>query len=213
MIRTGISSLLVIAFVFPALPYSQSSQTGSASPCPVEFVYCDASGVSVRVRNTSGKPIVGLVFNAAIADATEHWKWVHWDFDDSRPLRDFGWNRAIKPTATKRLTWGWGTSLDFEHIGGGAFVLTSVLFEYGSRWEDSDAGGSCKSVGTKHKKTTVRPVDLPPRCRNIAIDKERRFSLALDFAGRSARAILAQVPSSNSQCLVRGADQSSEGGR
>ena len=60
--------------------------------------------MTVHIRNTSGKTIVGLVFNAAISDATEHWKWVHWDFDDSRPLRDFGWNKAIKRGTTKRLT-------------------------------------------------------------------------------------------------------------
>jgi hypothetical protein len=119
-----------------------------------------ASGA--HIRNTSGKTIVGLVFNAAIADATEHWKWVHWDFDESRPLRDFGWNKEIKTGATKRLGWGWGSYLDFEHIGGGAFVLTSVLFDDGSRWEDSERS-VCKSLWYKHKKSTFRPVELPPR--------------------------------------------------
>jgi hypothetical protein len=113
----------------------------------------------------SGKKIVGLVFNAAISDATEHWKWIHWDFDDSRPLRDFGWNKTIKPGESKRLVWdqGWGAYLDFEHIGGGAFVLTSVLFDNGSRWQEVTDGDSCKRVWYKHQKSLVRPIELPPR--------------------------------------------------
>lgn len=151
------------AFLFSVPSLSQTSRSSAAAPgCPVEIMSFDAAGVSAHIRNTSGKTIVGLVFNAAIADATEHWKWVHWDFDDGRPLRDFGWNKEIKPGATKRLGWGWGSYLDFEHIGGGAFVLTSVLFNDGSRWED-DERSMCKSLWHKHKKSTFRPVDLPPR--------------------------------------------------
>jgi len=61
------------------------------------------SGVSVGIRNTRGKSIVGLVFNAALADATEHRIWLHWDFDVNRPMRDFGWNKFIKPDVAKTL--------------------------------------------------------------------------------------------------------------
>lgn len=117
----------------------------------------------MRIKNTSGKTIVGLVFNAALADATEHWKWFHWDLDDGRPLRDFGWNKEIKASASKRLTWGWGTNLDFEHIGGGAFVLTSVLFDDGTRWEEQNENGACKALWYKHKTLAFRPIELPPR--------------------------------------------------
>lgn len=154
----------IAALLFPAVSQSQAAQSNAAaSACPVEILSLDAAGVSAHIKNTSGKTIVGLVFNAAIADATEHWRWFHWDFDDSRPLRDFGWNKAIKTGATKRLTWGWGTYLDFQHIGGGAFVLTSVLFDDSSRWEQSDGGNSCEYLWYKHKKTAFRPVELPPR--------------------------------------------------
>jgi len=151
--------LVVSSFSFPVFSFAQNSIFN----CPIQIVSFDPSGVSVRVKNTSGKTIVGIVFNAALADATEHWKWFHWDFDDSRPLRDFGWNKEIKPAQSKRLTWAWGGGLDFEHLGGGAFVLTSVLFDDGSRWEDSNETSSCKALWLKHKKSTFRPVDLPPR--------------------------------------------------
>jgi hypothetical protein len=123
------------------------------------------SGVSIHIRNTSSKKIVGLVFNAAISDATEHWKWVHWEFHDSRPLRDFGWDKTIKPGESERLVWewGWGAKLDFDHIGGGAFVLTSVLFDDGSCWQEAHDGDSCKHLWSKHQRSLFRPVELPPR--------------------------------------------------
>jgi hypothetical protein len=92
--------------------------------------------VSVRVKNVSGKNIVGVVFNAALADATEHWIWLHYDFDGNRPIREFGWNKLIKDSAAKTLSWK-RADIDFERGGGGAFVLTSVLFEDGSSWEES----------------------------------------------------------------------------
>jgi hypothetical protein len=162
-----ISCFLLAIFTCPTLARTQTSQSSSTAPmaCPIEIRYFDPSGVTVHIRNTSGKTIVGLIFNAAISDATEHWKWVHWDFDNSRPLRDFGWDKAIKQGANKRLTWdrGWGSYLDFEHIGGGAFVLTSVLFDDGSRWQEITNGDSCKSVWYKHKRSLFRPIELPPR--------------------------------------------------
>ena len=158
---------LLAIFICPILARTQTPQSNSnaATVCPIEILSFNPSGVTVHIRNTSGKTIVGLVFNAAISDATEHWKWVHWDFDDGRPLRDFGWDKAIKQGTSKRLTWdrGWGSYLDFEHIGGGAFVLTSVLFEDGSRWQETTDGDSCKSLWYKHKKSSFRPIELPPR--------------------------------------------------
>jgi hypothetical protein len=71
-----------------------------------------------------------LVFNAAIADAAEHWIWPHWYFDVNRPI---GWNKVIKADAAKTLSWD-RADVDFEHGGGGAFVLTSVPFEDGTSW-------------------------------------------------------------------------------
>jgi len=162
----GVPCLFVVALIFPAFAESQTQQSASTpTACPIEITSFNPSGVTVHIRNISGRTIVGLVFNAAISDATEHWKWFHWDFDDSRPLRDFGWNKAIKAGASKRLTWpwGWGSYLDFEHIGGGAFVLTSALFQDGSRWQQSGDGDSCRCFWYKHKKSSFRPVELPPR--------------------------------------------------
>jgi hypothetical protein len=161
---------LAAVFIMPFLPSArpadaQTVSTGSTSPagCPVQFIRFNPSGVSVRVRNISGKPIVGLVFNAAIADAAEHWFWLHWYFDVNRPIREFGWNKVIKADAVKTLSWD-RADVDFEHGGGGAFVLTSVLFEDGSSWEESKDNSSCKYVWYhSHKKNLVKPVRLPFR--------------------------------------------------
>ena len=150
--------------------YAQGVDPSAASvpaACPVQLVHFNPgggwSGLNVQIRNTSGKTVVGLVFNAALADATEHWKWLHWDFDNSRPIRNFGWNKRIKNGAAKTLSWSFA-DLDFEHSGGGAFVLTSVLFEDGSVWEEASNRASCKVVWyNSHKKEMSRPVALPFR--------------------------------------------------
>jgi hypothetical protein len=161
---------LAAVFIMPILlstrrADAQTVSPGSTSPagCPVQFIRFNPSGVSVRVRNISGKPIVGLVFNAAIADAAEHWFWLHWYFDVNRPIREFGWNKIIKADAAKTLSRD-RADVDFEHGGGGAFVLTSVLFEDGSSCEESKENASCKYIFYNgHKKTLVRPVQLPFR--------------------------------------------------
>ena len=75
-----ISLLSTAAFFCSPFVEAQNSLTTPAPGCPVEIVSLKPSGVSMHVRNTSGKKIVGLVFNAALADATEHWKWYHWEF-------------------------------------------------------------------------------------------------------------------------------------
>jgi hypothetical protein len=144
---------------------AQSTSPNPAAPtgCPVQMLRFDPSGVSVRIKNVSGKKIVGLVFNAALADATEHWKWYHWGFDETRPIRNFGWNKLIKDGASKTLSW-YREDLDFEHGGGVAFVLTSALFEDGTVWEEPNDSASCKYMWyNNHKKSLVRPVELPFR--------------------------------------------------
>ena len=164
-IQFSIASRLVILFFVlspPALGQSAAPPSAS-SACPVQFLHFDPDGVSARIRNVSGRKIVGLVFNAAVADATEHWKWLHWNFDDARPVQNFGWNKPIKAGEIKRLSWD-RVDLDFEHGGGGAFVLTSVLFEDGSSWEEADDQASCKYVWFhNHKKFFAKPVQLPFR--------------------------------------------------
>jgi hypothetical protein len=161
-----LAALSVLSSLVSApLADSQTLKPAANSPavCPVQFIRFNPSGVSVRLRNISGKPIVGLVFNAAIADAAEHWFWLHWYFDVNRPIREFGWNKVIKADAAKTLSWD-RADVDFEHGGGGAFVLTSVLFEDGSSWEESKDNASCKYIWYNgHKKTLVRPVQLPFR--------------------------------------------------
>ena len=159
-----VSGLTILSFVLspPALAQS-AAPPSTASACPVQFLRFDPDGVSTRIRNVSGRKIVGLVFNAAVADATEHWKWLHWNFDDARPVQNFGWNKPIKIGETKKLSWD-RVDLDFEHGGGGAFVLTSVLFEDGSSWEEADDQASCKYVWFhNHKKFFAKPVQLPFR--------------------------------------------------
>jgi hypothetical protein len=162
--------MLAATILFSTVCLAPSTNAQNAAPnpstpaaCPVQFVRFNPSGVSVRVKNTSGKDIVGLVFNAALADATEHWIWLHWNFDATRPIRNFGWNKLIKPDAAKTLSW-YREDIDFEHGGGGAFVLTSALFADGSTWEESLDGASCKYVWfNSHKKNLTKPLQLPFR--------------------------------------------------
>ena len=61
--------------------------------------------LSIHIRNTSGKRIVGLVFNAALSDATERRKWLHWEYDPIRPLQNIGWNKPVKECESKKLSW------------------------------------------------------------------------------------------------------------
>jgi hypothetical protein len=159
-------ALLIAATWFCTRSLAQSAASSPAAPasCAVQFLSFDPYALNVKIKNVSDKPIVGLVFNAALADATEHWKWLHWDFDPGRPIREFGWNKLIKPGDKKRLSW-YFADLDFQHGGGGAFVLTSVLYQDGSIWEEPNDSSSCKYVWyNSHKKEGfVRPVELPFR--------------------------------------------------
>jgi hypothetical protein len=157
--------LVILFFVLSPCVFAQNTAPSPSAPsiCPVQFLHFDPDGVSTRIRNVSGKKIVGLVFNAAVADATEHWKWLHWNFDDARPVQNFGWNKPIKAGETKKLSWD-RVDLNFEHGGGGAFVLTSVLFEDGSGWEEADDRASCKYVWShNHKQFFAKAVQLPFR--------------------------------------------------
>ncbi len=155
--------LLFLLLALLSSPLHAQTTAASSASCPVQFLRFQPSGVYARVKNVSGKNIVGLNFNAALADATEHWKWLHWQFIDTLPIREFGWNKRIKANAAKTLSWD-RAYLDFWHGGGGAFVLTDVLFEDGSSWEESPGGASCKYVWhNSHKQSFVRPVILPLR--------------------------------------------------
>jgi len=162
---TWVFRFILLALVLCPLARAQSTASSTAGPaaCPVQLLRFDPSGVSVRIKNVSGKRIVGLVFNAALADATEHWIWLHWDFDPGRPIRQFGWNKLIKEGQVRKLSWD-RADIDFEHGGGGAFVLTSALFEDGSVWEEPGDSASCKYVWYhRHKKSFARPLELPFR--------------------------------------------------
>jgi hypothetical protein len=165
---TAIFGFFVVLLLFPRFVRAQttSSSTTQSPECPIRFMAFSPGGtfwLNTRIKNTSGKTIVGLVFNAALGDATEHWKWYHSDFDDTRPIHNFNWNRKIKSGEAKRLSWDY-TDLKFEHGGGVAFVLTSALFDDGSIWEESPDHATCKCVCyNSHKQALVRPVMLPSR--------------------------------------------------
>lgn len=171
MSRTWLLQVGVVLLAVPLLaqPQSQPQTLIQAPPiaaqpdCPVEIQHLSPGAVSVKIKNVSGKLIVGIIFNAALADVTERWKWLHWDWDQDRSLRDFSWNRQIKQDAIKTLTWP-SANLDFQHGGGGAFVLTSVLFDDGSGWDASATNSTCKILWyNNHKKSFLRPVRLPRR--------------------------------------------------
>jgi hypothetical protein len=154
----------LVTFVSPSLTHSQTApaESDAASSCPLVIHQFRPWEIRAHVENTSGKTIVGLTFYVALADATEHWKWLHYNFDDSRPRHEFGWNKPLKPGAEKTL-W-WNRDVDFDRGGGGAFVLSSVLFEDGSTWEEATDYSSCKFLWyNHHKKSFSRPVELPPR--------------------------------------------------
>jgi hypothetical protein len=154
----------VLAFVFFA-PLAQAQAVSQTPPdpsvCPVQFQNFDPGDTSIRVKNISGKKIVGLVFNAALSDATEHWIWIHWNLDQNRSLRDFSWNREMKPDDSKRITWN--VYLAFDHVGGAAMVLSSALFADGTRWEASSDVAACSVLWhNHHKKGFLRAPDFPP---------------------------------------------------
>jgi hypothetical protein len=143
---------------------SAQTAANSAPPaCPVELSQLGVSSLHIHVQNTSGKRIVGMVFNLALSDAAEHWKWLHWQFDLSRPIQEFGWNKEVKEGESKKLSWSY--DFDREHSSGVALVLTSVLFADGTVWEDGLQSNSCMDVWHhKHKKNGfARQVELPPR--------------------------------------------------
>ena len=160
MRRTLLFSL--VAFFPAAFLASQAGRSQApAGSCPVQSVHFDPSGLSVRVQNTSGKTIVGMTWYAAIADATEHWNWIYWNVPGPLRIREFNWNKEVKPAAKKTLSWYY-TDLNFQHAGGGAFILGSALFSDGTRWEGNPADHVCQVLWlNNNKKSFTRAEDLP----------------------------------------------------
>jgi hypothetical protein len=168
------------AVVALCVPVGAIAQVDSASSsCPVTFLGFSPSRldeVNVRVKNVGTKKIVGLTFNAALADATEHWNWLGWPVvplqetqanglvvADSGTLRGFGWNKEIKPGAAKSTTW-YQAYIAHDHGGGVAFVLTSALFADGTRWDELPDRSTCMALWHNyHKKGIASDVVLPPR--------------------------------------------------
>ena len=177
------SGLVILFFVLSPPSLAQSAAPSSApSACPVQFLHFDPDGVSTRIKNVSGRKIVGLVFNAAVADATEHWKWLHWNFDDARPVQNFGWNKPIKAGETKKLSWD-RVDLDFEHGGGGAFFFLACclwMVRVGKRPTTRHRASMSGSTITKNS--------LLNQC-NYLSDEERfrraRRRISLNFVSKS----------------------------
>jgi hypothetical protein len=175
-----LSRLLIAAFALPLTALAQQGVTQAG--CPVTFVHFDNggfsgfnSGVNLRVKNAAGKKIVGMTFNAALADATEHWQWIYW-FPapvfgqvyapvslNNLPLRAFGWNKGIDPGASKSMSWNY-LNLNHSHGGAAAMVLTSILFADGSRWDELPDRVSCIAVSYNSRKSGLATqIILPPR--------------------------------------------------
>jgi hypothetical protein len=160
----GILSMIAVLL----LSLNASAQTGptsaaSATACPVQLENLHVFFVSVQVTNTSKKKIVGLVFHAALADATENWKWLHMSYDERFPLQPFDWNKGLDKDETTKVSWH-ADLTQHSHGGGMAFVLTRILFADGSTWEDSPDSATCKLTWhDHHKKAFARPVELPRR--------------------------------------------------
>jgi hypothetical protein len=163
-----IAAVLIVVPAFPIFAGGQNSSPAAVPlACGVELSDLHVSArryhpLSIQIKNMSGKRIVGLVFNAALSDATERWKWLHWNYDLTRPLQDIGWNKPVKERESKTLSWDY--DLEREHGGGVALVLTSVLFADGTRWEEDVESATCKQIWySNHKKGLTRPVELPRR--------------------------------------------------
>jgi hypothetical protein len=153
---------MVAVFIFSIRVQAQKMSVGPQPGCSVELTKLHVDRLSVELKNTSGKKIVGLVFNVAFADATERWRWLHWDFDLNRPLQEFGWNKTIGQDESKKLHWDY--DFDHEHGGGVALVLTSILYADGTSWEDTPGGTHCMQIWHHHhKKGFTKPVELPVR--------------------------------------------------
>ncbi|HEV2961236.1 MAG TPA: hypothetical protein VG649_05370 [Candidatus Angelobacter sp.] len=162
-IRPIILFFAIATFSLNSKAQTTPSSTSLASSCPVELRDIHVNNLSVRVRNTSGKRIVGLVFNVALSDATEHWIWLHWNYDLSARLREFGWNRLIREGESKKLSWDF-VDLEHEHGGGVVLVLSSILFADGSTWDEDADTITCKAIWfNNHKKGFTKPVLLPRR--------------------------------------------------
>lgn len=174
---TSVSRFAVIALLFPLFAHSQSTPAKPAAmpTCPVEFLQVNPKGVNIHVKNVTGKKIVGLQFYAAVANATETWRWVQWgpldawtgnrhalaDLSSKEKRRSFNWNRTVEAGATKKLSWD-NVDLYWDRSGGGVFVLNSVLFEDGSTWDEVPFASTCKIAWVNnHKKAFVRPIELP----------------------------------------------------
>jgi len=172
--NVSVSCLAILAFFLPLTIHSQTSAPSSS--CPVTFVsvgrpdFWNRWNISTRVRNTSGKKIVGIVFNAAVADATERWVWI----PQGNRIAEFDWNRVLNAGQSKSLSWylisNFDETLYFnqpyyqEHSSGGSVVLARVLFADGSSWEDPSNREPCMGLWyNPHKKSFVKPIALPPR--------------------------------------------------
>jgi len=166
----NVPSSLSLGAVAPQEQKAQSQSTGDNSiSCPIEIVKIDPTGndsfghafsnamngVSARrtdgtffvlkVKNTSGKEIRGMKFQAAYYDATE-------DLHDI-PVA-WNWTDPIKVGAEKSFRWE-NIWREESKLGWRVRVL-KVLFEDGSKWEPSPAD-ACKGEfwrNKKHQKTS-----------------------------------------------------------
>lgn len=158
-----IPTVAVLALSLRAGAQTEAPAAAPAAACPVELTDLRADTVRITVKNTSGKKITGMMFNVAISDATENWRWLHWYYDDSLPLREFGSTHSVDAGESKKLNWD-RLDLEREFRGGVAMVLIGILFADGSSWQDDSDSGACKGLWHNHHKSGFsKPVDLPPR--------------------------------------------------
>jgi hypothetical protein len=175
MLRKAVlSGLTVLVFWLPSSIHPQANMLPSS--CPITFVkvsrpdYANRWNISTRVRNASGKKIVGMIFNSAVADAAEQWAWI----PEGNRIAELDWNRELNPGQSKTLSWYLMSNLNetlyfnqpyyHQHGSGGTIVLTRVLYGDGSSWENSPDLRSCMGLWySPHKKSFVKPIQLPNR--------------------------------------------------
>ena len=164
--RVVLCTSLLIA-VSSVCSYSQqpTSPSSGQTACPVQIVDINPTGSDslsgglakglfgggnahaddgrmfvLKVRNTSGKDILGMKFQAAYYDATE---------DLNAIPVEWNWTKTVK--ADSEQSFRWTNDWRDKSVVGWRITLTEVLFGDHSKWEPAN-GQSCHSDYWRSKK-------------------------------------------------------------
>lgn len=156
-----VRALVLCALLFTAVSaYSQTTTPSAGASCPIKITDINPTGNDsfghgfmsgnahandgrmfvLKVKNTSGKNIRGMKFQAAYYDATE---------DLNAIPGEWEWTDPVKAGAEKSFRWH--NEWRAESQVGWKVTLTKVLFDDGSKWEPA-SGQDCSLEYWRHKK-------------------------------------------------------------